>query len=40
MKTFSESLREHLKNMIDFENKKIIPLKKEQLKSAEDTKLY
>ena len=39
MKKFSESLREHLKNMIDFEKKKIIPLTKEELKSDEDTKL-
>ena len=39
MKSFCESLREHLKNINDFENKKIIPLTKEELKSDEDAKL-
>ena len=29
MKKFSESLREHAKNIIDFEEKKILPLTKE-----------
>ena len=28
MKMFCESLREHAKNIIDFEKKKILPIKK------------
>ena len=28
LKKFCESLREHAKNMIDFENKKVLPLTK------------
>ena len=32
MKTFCESLREHAKNIIDFE-KKMLPLTKKELKS-------
>ena len=33
MKKFCESLREHTKNIIDFEIKKMLPLTKEELKS-------
>ena len=33
MKKFCESLREHVKNIIDFENKKMLLLTKEKLKS-------
>ena len=33
MKKFWESLREHAKNIIDFEKKKMLPLTKEELKS-------
>ena len=33
MKKFCESLREHTKNIIDFEKKKMLPLTKEELKS-------
>ena len=39
MKTFCESLREHTKNRIDFEKKKILPLTKEELKSHQDAKV-
>ena len=38
MKKFCESLREHAKNIIGFENKKMLPLTKEELKSHKDTK--
>ena len=37
MKKFCESLREHAKNIIDFEKKKMLPLTKEELKSHQDT---
>ena len=33
IKKFCESLREHAKNIIDFEKKKMLPLTKEELKS-------
>ena len=33
MKKFCKSLREHARNIIDFEKKKILPLTKEELKS-------
>ena len=33
MKTFCESLREHAKNIIDFEKKKMLPLTKAESKS-------
>ena len=36
MKKFCESLREHTKNIIDFEKKKMLPLTKEELKSHQD----
>ena len=39
MKKFCESLREHAKNIIDFEEKKILPLTKEELKSHQDAKV-
>ena len=39
MKKFCSSLREHAKNIIDFEKKKMIPLTKKQLKSHEDAKV-
>ena len=32
MKNFCESLREHLKNVTDYENKKILSLTKKELK--------
>ena len=32
MEKFCESLREHAKNIIDFEKKKILPLTKNELK--------
>ena len=39
MKRFCESfLREHAKNKIDFEKKKMLPLRKEELKSHRDAK--
>ena len=40
MKKFCESLREHAKNIIDFENKKMLALTKEELKSNHDAKEY
>ena len=40
MKKFCESLREHAKNIIDFETKKMLPLTKEELKSHQDTKAF
>ena len=39
MKKSCNSLREHAKNIIDFEKKKMLPLTKEELKSHEDAKL-
>ena len=39
MKKFCESLREHTKNIIDFEKKKMLPLTKEELKSHQDAKV-
>ena len=39
MKKFCESLREHMKNIIDFEKKKMLPLTKEELKSHQDAKV-
>ena len=38
MKKFYESLREHTKNIIDFKNKEMLPLTKEQIKSHQITK--
>ena len=38
MKKFCESLREHTKNIIDFEKKKMLPLTKKELKSYQDAK--
>ena len=39
MKKFCTSLREHAKNIIDFEKKKVLPLTKEELKSHQDAKV-
>ena len=39
MKKFYESLREHAKNIIDFERKKMLSLTKEELKSHQDAKV-
>ena len=39
MKKFCTSLREHAKNIIDFEKKTMLPLKKEELKSYQDAKV-
>ena len=39
MKKFCTSLREHTKNIIDFEKKKMLPLTKEELKSHQDAKV-
>ena len=39
MKKFSSSLWENAKNITDFENKKIIALRKEELKLHQDTKV-
>ena len=38
-KKFCESLREHAKNIIDFEKKKILSLTKEELKPHQDAKV-
>ena len=38
-KRFCESLREHAKNIIDFEKKKMLPLTKEELESHKDAKV-
>ena len=38
MKKFCESLKEHAKNIIDFENVKILPWTIEELKSHQDAK--
>ena len=40
MKLFCESLREHAKNITDFEKKKMLPLTKEELKSHQDANAY
>ena len=40
MKKFCTSLREHAKNIIDFEKKKMLPLTKQGLKSHQDAKVY
>ena len=39
MKKFCESLREHAKCIIDFEEKKMLPLTRKELKPHEDTKV-
>ena len=39
MKTFCTSLKEHAKNIIDFENKKMLSLTKEESKSHQDAKV-
>ena len=39
MKKFCESLREHAKNIIDFEKKKMLKIAKEELKSHQDAKV-
>ena len=39
MKRFCESLREHAKNVINFEKKKMLPSTKEELKSDLDAKV-
>ena len=39
MKKFCESLREHAKNIINFEKKEMLPLTKEELKSHQDAKV-
>ena len=39
MKMFRTSLRGHAKNITDFEKKKMLPLKKEELKSHQDAKV-
>ena len=39
IKKFCTSLREHAKDIIDFEKKKILPLTKEELKSHQDAKV-
>ena len=39
-KNFCESLREHAKSIIDFENKKTLPLKRKQLKSFIDADVW
>ena len=39
MKNFCESLREHTKNIIDFKNRKMLPLTKAELKSHQDVKV-
>ena len=36
---FRTSLRGHAKNITDFEKKKMLPLKKEELKSHQDAKV-
>ena len=38
MKRFWSSLREHAKNVIGFEKKKLLPLTNEELKSHQDGK--
>ena len=39
MKKFCESLREHAKNIINFEEKKMQPLTKKEIKTHKDTKV-
>ena len=39
IKRFCSSLREHTKNIMDFEKKNILPLTKEELKSHQDAKV-
>ena len=39
MEKFCTSFREHAKNTIDFENRKMLPLTKEDLKSHQDAKV-
>ena len=39
MKKCSTSLRDHVKNIIEFEKKKTLPLSKEELKSHQDPKV-
>ena len=39
MKKFCTSLKEHAKNIIDFEKKKMLSLTKEELKSHKDAKV-
>ena len=39
MKKFCTSLRDHAKNIIDFEKKKMLTLTKEKLKSNQDAKV-
>ena len=39
MEKFCESLREHAKNVIESEKRKMLPLTKEELKSHQDTKV-
>ena len=38
-KKFCESLREHAKNITDFEKKKMLPSTKEEVKSHQDAKV-
>ena len=38
-KKFFESLKENVKNIIDFEKKKLLPFTKENLKSHQDAKV-
>ena len=38
-KNFCESLREHAKNIVDFEKNKMLPLTKKELKSYQDAKV-
>ena len=39
MEKFCESLREHAKNIINFEKKKMLPLLKQEFKSHQDAKV-
>ena len=39
-KKFCKSLREHVKNIIDFQKKKMLPLTEEELKTHKDAKNY
>ena len=39
MKKFCNFLKEHAKNITDFEKKKMLPLTKEELKSCQDVKV-
>ena len=38
MKRFCSSLRQHTRNITDFEKKKVLPLTKEELKSHDDAR--